>query len=233
MDKPKFRKNPKTGRLEKLIDGKYTAQEEMGGWKKGSPLRKFGRLVTREPSEEELAKAKSIRDKRKYRKKWTDSPKTGSGAKDIKNKSKVEYDKPEDTRINRWGKTEKVAQPPNFKEGIDASKTLKLGSSGGAKTADKINNAAKKAEDAKTYTKYEKAGKRQSSARNSVARQAYLRKKKNSGLEINKKKTTTPKPEIKKVKPKANGKGPAKVKAGAGGNAVGTWLSFLEQLMNK
>ena len=32
MAKPKFRKNPKTGRLEKLIDGKYTPQKEKGFW---------------------------------------------------------------------------------------------------------------------------------------------------------------------------------------------------------
>ena len=32
MAKPKFRKNPTTGRLEKLKDGKYTPQKEMGFW---------------------------------------------------------------------------------------------------------------------------------------------------------------------------------------------------------
>ena len=33
MNKPKFRKNPKTGRLEKLINGKYVAQRSAGFWK--------------------------------------------------------------------------------------------------------------------------------------------------------------------------------------------------------
>lgn len=209
----------------KTRDGKWVN----ANWKFGDLLGPLN-LKDRSKGEEYL---KNQKDKAK--KKWTDSPKTGSGAKDIKNKSKVEYDRSKKTtKTNRWGKTEKVAQPPNFKESVDASKTLKLGSSGGAKTAKKIENIAKKAEDAKTYTKFEKAGKRQSSARNSVARQAYLRKKKNNpGLGINNKKTTTPKPEIKKVKPKANGKGPAKVKAGAGGNAAATWISFLQQLLDK
>ena len=32
MSQPKFRKNQTTGRLEKLIDGKYTPQKEMGFW---------------------------------------------------------------------------------------------------------------------------------------------------------------------------------------------------------
>ena len=209
----------------KTRDGKWVN----ANWKFGDLLGPLN-LKDRSKGEEYL---KNQKDKAK--KKWTDSPKTGSGAKDIKNKSKVEYDRSKKTtKTNRWGKTEKVAQPPNFKESVDASKTLKLGSSGGAKTAKKIENIAKKAEDAKTYTKFEKAGKRQSSARNSVARQAYLRKKKNNpGLGINNKNTTTPKPEIKKVKPKANGKGPAKVKAGAGGNAAATWISFLQQLLDK
>ena len=35
MEKPRFRKNPKTGRLEKLINGKYVPQREMGFWKDG------------------------------------------------------------------------------------------------------------------------------------------------------------------------------------------------------
>ena len=65
-----IRKNKKTGRLERLVGSKekgtlrWKPQNEMGAWKKGSPIRKLGRLLIREPSPKELAEAKRVREKK-------------------------------------------------------------------------------------------------------------------------------------------------------------------------
>ena len=56
MSKPKFRKNPKTGRLEKLINGKYVPQTK-SFWKGEGGAARFGRMVTGVPSDKQIKEA--------------------------------------------------------------------------------------------------------------------------------------------------------------------------------
>ena len=56
MGKPKFRKNPETGRLEKLINGKYTPQTK-SFWKGEGGGARFARMITGIPSDKQIKKA--------------------------------------------------------------------------------------------------------------------------------------------------------------------------------
>ena len=113
MGKPAFRTNPETGRLEKLINGKYVPQNEMGAWKKGSPLRKFGRLLIREPSPETLAEAKRIREKKS---KDAEKKRTWTSGKSLKiaDRGKVSYKRDSPKNLKKRFKKDTTSETGPF-----------------------------------------------------------------------------------------------------------------------
>ena len=163
MGKPAFRTNPKTGRLEKLINGKYVPQNEMGAWKKGSPIRKFGRLLIREPSPELLAEAKRIRDKKdqektakeesdRKKKVWTTGkPITNEYGKYPVNRSKLKQRWTEPKKNPVTGETYGTQPSSSFPSKEEAEKNTSI-----SKTNEKSKGESKKST---VFTKHYKTGK--------------------------------------------------------------------------
>ena len=165
-----IRKNKKTGRLERLVGSKekgtlrWKPQNEMGAWKKGSPIRKLGRLLIREPSPKELAEAKRVREKKgkekaakkeSDRKKavWTSGkPITNEYGKYHVNRSKLKqrWTKPKKNPVT--GETYGTQPSSSFPSKEEAEKNTSI-----SKTNEKSKGESKKST---VFTKHYKTGER-------------------------------------------------------------------------